>query len=137
MINTRLAIGIHILSLVALSSDAETLNSEWIAGSIQTNPVVVRRMTSQLKKAGLLKAARGNRGLMLTGTPEDISFLQILRAVDPENTLFAVHQHANMNCVVGRHIESTLSSIYQDIQQTTENDLAKRTLKQVLDQLQR
>ncbi|WP_019244339.1 MULTISPECIES: Rrf2 family transcriptional regulator [Bacillus] len=134
MVNTRLAIGIHILSVVALSNDAEKLNSEWIASSIQTNPVVVRRMISALKKAGLLRAVHGNRGLALNKSPEDISFLDILRAVDPKNTLFSVHQNTNMNCIVGRQIESTLGTMFQHIQQNTENDLAKQSLKQVLNQ---
>ena len=135
LVNTRLAIGIHILSIVALSNEPERLNSEWIAGSIQTNPVVVRRMTSALKKAGLVKAVSGNRGLKLTKSPETITFLDILRAVDPQNELFAVHQNTNLDCVVGRNIESTLAGMFGDVQQNTENCLVAQNLQQVINQL--
>jgi DNA-binding IscR family transcriptional regulator len=135
VINTRLAFGIHILSVVALSRDNDKLNSEYIASSVQTNPVVIRRMTSGLKKANLLKASHGNRGLVLTREPKDITFLDILLAVDPDNTLFSVHHDTNIDCIVGRNIESTLVTMFKDIQQNTELDLAQRTLQQVLDQL--
>lgn len=135
VINTRLAFGIHILSIVALSKDSDRLNSEFIASSIQTNPVVIRRMTSALKKANILKASHGNRGLVLIREPKDITFLDILFAVDPDNTLFSVHHDTNIDCMVGRRIESTLATMFKDIQQNTELDLAHRTLQQVLDQL--
>lgn len=135
MINTRLSFGIHILSLVALSKDNETLSSEYIASSVKTNPVVIRRMTSALKKANLVKSAHGNRGLVLTREPKDITFLDILLAVDPNNHLFSVHNNSNIECIVGRNIEATLTTMFFDFQQTAERDLAERTLQQVLDQL--
>ncbi|BCT29808.1 hypothetical protein BVAD3_34820 [Bacillus velezensis] len=49
MINSRLAVAIHILSLI---STDERASSDMIAGSVNTNPVVVRRTISQLKKSG-------------------------------------------------------------------------------------
>ncbi|MBM7609928.1 DNA-binding IscR family transcriptional regulator [Lysinibacillus composti] len=136
MINTRLSMGIHILSLVALSNDPENLNSEWIATSINTNPVVVRRLTSSLKKANLVKAYVGNRGLQLMKEPEDISLLEILKAVDPNNHLFHIHQNSNIQCTVGRNIESTLGSIFNDIQKETEWKLANLKLDDVMRDLE-
>ena len=47
MVNTRLSVAIHILSLIAANPRE---SSEMIAGSVNTNPVVIRRMISQLKK---------------------------------------------------------------------------------------
>ncbi|MCY9431975.1 Rrf2 family transcriptional regulator, partial [Bacillus spizizenii] len=46
MINSRLSVAIHILSLISMD---EKESSETIAGSVNTNPVVVRRMISMLK----------------------------------------------------------------------------------------
>ncbi|MGE7667811.1 Rrf2 family transcriptional regulator [Ureibacillus composti] len=136
MINTRLSMGIHILSLVALSNEPESLNSEWIATSINTNPVVVRRLTSSLKKANLVKAYIGNRGLQLMKEAKDISLLEVLKAVDPTNHLFHIHQNSNIQCTVGRNIESTLGTIFSDIQKETEWKLANLTLDDVMRDLE-
>lgn len=135
MINTRLSMSIHILSLVALASEPDKLNSEWIAGSINTNPVVVRRLMSALKKANLVKAYHGNKGLQLIKDPADITFFDILKAVDPENKLFNVHQNANIQCKVGRQIELALVPFFDDIQKETEKKLQNQTLQQVIDQM--
>ncbi len=62
MINSRLAVAIHILSLI---SKDERASSDMIAGSVNTNPVVVRRTISQLKKAGILTSRAGVPGASL------------------------------------------------------------------------
>ena len=50
MVNSRYSVAIHILSLIATTSDKSQLTSDFIAGSVNTNPVVVRRMIGVLKK---------------------------------------------------------------------------------------
>ncbi len=135
MVNTRLAIGIHILSFVQCSNNFDALNSEIVADSIQTNPVVVRRMTSALKKAGLLKSVKGNRGLILTKEPKDISFLEILKAVDPSNELFIVHQNPNPACLLGQNLVCVLACMFDEIQKNTEQELSKQNIQQVLDRI--
>ncbi|PKG22330.1 Rrf2 family transcriptional regulator [Niallia nealsonii] len=134
MVNNRLAVGIHILSIVALSKDAEQVTSEMIAGSINTNPVVVRRMCGFLKKANLIKPKHKNRGLMLVKKPAEINLLEILRAVDPENELFSIHSGTNSACDVGRNIESALKTVFEEVQEESERALASKTLQQVIGQ---
>lgn len=58
MINSRLAVAIHILSLISMD---EKTSSEIIADSVNTNPVVVRRMISLLKKLIFSHHAQGCR----------------------------------------------------------------------------
>lgn len=50
MVNSRVSVAIHILSLIATTNDSNQLTSEWIASSVNTNPVVIRRISSQLKR---------------------------------------------------------------------------------------
>ena len=97
MVNTRLSVAIHILSLIAANPRE---SSEMIAGSVNTNPVVIRRMISQLKKGGILTSRPGVAGATLKRDPEDISLLDIYRAVQPQEELFAIHDKPNPNCPV-------------------------------------
>lgn len=59
-ISSRFSIAIHILSLLSTAKDAHC-SSEWITGSVGTNPVIIRKILGQLKKAGLagVRARKG------------------------------------------------------------------------------
>ncbi|MEC1259290.1 Rrf2 family transcriptional regulator [Bacillus swezeyi] len=132
MVNTRLSVAIHILSLIA-SNPRES--SEMIAGSVNTNPVVIRRMISQLKKADILTSRPGVAGASLKRDPADISLLDIYRAVQQQEELFAIHEKPNLNCPVGKQIQSTLDQTFLSVQQAMERELASKSLKDVLTHL--
>ncbi|WP_195536806.1 Rrf2 family transcriptional regulator [Bacillus paralicheniformis] len=132
MVNTRLSVAIHILSLIAANPRE---SSEMIAGSVNTNPVVIRRMISQLKKGGILTSRPGVAGATLKRDPEDISLLDIYRVVQPQEELFAIHDKPNPNCPVGRQIQTTLDQTFHSVQQAMENELASKSLKDVLTHL--
>jgi DNA-binding IclR family transcriptional regulator len=51
--NSRFAVAVHVLSLMAWS-DEEPLKSEQVAESVNTHPVVIRRMLVDLAQAGLV-----------------------------------------------------------------------------------
>ena len=55
---TRFTVALHILTLLALSPD-QALTSEYIAGSVDTNPVVIRRLPGLLKGAGFVHPQGG------------------------------------------------------------------------------
>ena len=136
MKNTRLSMAVHILSMVATAEDPMSLTSEWMAGSINTNAVVVRRLVSALKQAGLVAAVQTNRGLRLCKSARDISFWEVLQAVDPEHELFAIHAHSNVQCDIGSQIETVLSHVYAGLEQEWRTQLQAQTLQAALDQLQ-
>lgn len=132
-INTRFAVGIHIMTLLEANKD-EKCTSEWIAGSVNTNPVVIRRITGMLHKAGLVEVRPGVAGAKLARSAEEITLLDIYRAVQaaPENALFGVHEQPNPECPVGRNIQQTIIPIFAEAQQALENVLARTTLTQVM-----
>lgn len=134
MINSRLAVAIHILVLIA-SNSRETASSEWIAGSVNTNPVVVRRIIGMLKKAGLLEAGAGKIGAELTKKPEDISLLEIFKAVEPKDELFAIHNKPNPDCPVGKNIQTTLDTSFERVQSAMEQELENQSLKDIMSHL--
>ncbi|WKT79068.1 Rrf2 family transcriptional regulator [Lysinibacillus fusiformis] len=135
MVNSRFSVAIHILSLIATTSDKSLLTSDFIAGSVNTNPVVVRRMIGVLKKAGLLLSHSGVAGYELLVEPKNLTLLAIYQAIDGPEQLFAIHDEPNPACAVGREIQHTLEDVYTSIWQAMKARLQAQTLQDVLDQL--
>ncbi|WP_409345667.1 Rrf2 family transcriptional regulator [Paenibacillus sp. MBLB4367] len=134
MMNSRLAVAIHILSLLA-SNPRDVATSEWIAGSVNTNPVVIRRITGMLKQAGLLRTQVGVPGAELTRAPSDISLLEVYRAVQPKDELFAIHEQPNPACPVGKNIQSALDNVFDDARKAMEDQLAATSVQDILSRL--
>lgn len=131
-ISTRFSIAVHSLVLIAVTPSDCT--SDLIAGSVNTNPVIVRRILGMLKKAGLVAIRPGVGGATLRKGPEEISLLDIYRAVEAteEVGLFRLHEEPNPQCPVGRGIESVLRTELTEAQRALENRLAQVTLGQLL-----
>ncbi|MFS0780587.1 Rrf2 family transcriptional regulator [Bacillus sp. 1P06AnD] len=135
MVNTRFSVAIHILALIA-SNPAQQMSSEFIAGSVNTNPVVIRRTSSLLKKAGLLSSRAGVTGFKLSKEPSEITLLDIYEAVSSNEEFFSIHKGPNPNCEVGKNIQSTLHETFSKIDQTVKGKLAELTLVDILSGLQ-
>ena len=130
-ISSRFAVGVHILTLLA-QSRGKPLTSEWIAGSVSTNPAVVRRLLGMLAKAGLTSSQLGTGGgALLARSPEAITLLDVYHAVD-EGSLFALHhEQPNPACPVGRNIQASLLGTMTRAQRALENELASQTIADV------
>ncbi|MDX8046410.1 Rrf2 family transcriptional regulator [Gracilibacillus sp. S3-1-1] len=134
MINTRFSVAIHILSLIASEAN-RVATSDIIAGSVNTNPVVIRRIGSLLKKAQLIQGGPGVAGYSLVKQPEEITLLDIYKAVTDEKELFAIHEKPNPNCDVGKSIQTALDISLTRAQLAMEQELAKQTLQDIIEHL--
>lgn len=130
-IATRFSIAVHILSLLGTDLPQEP-TSEFLAGSIGVNPVVVRNVIGMLKRAGLVLASQGRAGASLAKPLEEVSLLDVYRAVEVGDDLFAIHGNPHPECPVGRNIQGALDSVFTDAQRALENRLAATTLRDVL-----
>ena len=130
--NSRFAIAVHILTMMAWAGD-EPVKSEQVACSVNTNPVVIRRILCALAKAGLVVSQTGAAGgTRLARKPGQITLLDIYRAVDAGD-LFSLHrQPPNDECPVGMNIETVLEDILSEVGQSIERVLAKITIEKVL-----
>lgn len=137
-ISSRFSIGVHILSLLAINPH-EHNTSEWIAGSVGTNPVVIRRVLGQLKKAGLANVKAGSGGATLARDLDGITLLDVYRAVEvvDEGELFHVHEQPNPSCAVGANIEGVLRLMLVKAQEAMEGVLAAVTLAELVHVLAR
>ncbi|NRT17673.1 DNA-binding IscR family transcriptional regulator [Hymenobacter sp. 9A] len=124
----------HVLALLAGQKPAALLSSERMAGSVGTNPVVVRRILGQLKRAGLVEVRPASGGTFLRPAPAGVSLLDVYRAVEvvAEGKLFHVHGHPSPKCLVGRNIQGALEATLARAQAALEAELAGVTLAQVV-----
>ncbi|WP_164667361.1 Rrf2 family transcriptional regulator [Virgibacillus doumboii] len=135
MKNSRFAVAVHILALTS-HNPREQLTSDFIANSVNTNPVVIRRISGKLKKAGLLTSHAGIPGVAVTKESSDISLLDIYKAVQEDNeATFTMHENPNPDCAVGRNIQAVLDNKFDRAQKAMENELAAQTLQDVLHDL--
>ncbi|SNT37699.1 Rrf2 family transcriptional regulator [Actinacidiphila glaucinigra] len=133
--NSRLTIAVHVLTWMALDrrDDGPAATSERIAGSVNTNAVVIRRCLGDLRRAGLVESRRGaGAGWSLVREPAAITLLDVYGAVE-EGTLFRLHPAApNADCPVGHGIGPALRQVYDGLRHGVERELAATTIADVL-----
>lgn len=130
----RFAAGVHIMALLTLS--AVPLSSSYIAGSVNTNPAMIRRILGLLGKAGLTTSAMGSQGgTMLAKPATEISLLDIYRAVE-EPGILALHANApNPACPVGKSITAVLEGVITRAENAMESVIAATTMQDIVQSL--
>jgi len=136
-VSTRFTVALHILTLLA-STPGEALTSEYIAGSVNTNPVVVRRLLGTLRRVGIVSSQPGNGGgWELAKNPQKLTLRDVRRAVQ-EGSPFTMHnQEPNQKCPVGRNIQQALGPVYDRAERVMEEDLSQTTIQSLLHSVQR
>lgn len=132
-ISSRFTMAIHMFALVDVFSREMKVTSDFMAGSIGTNPVVVRKLLQQLKAAGLVDVARGTGGVAIARPLSNITLLDIYKAVEctPESELFHFHENPNSMCPVGRNIHAVLDPKLEAAQKAFETSLSTTTLADI------
>ncbi len=129
--NSQFAMAVHILTMLAASRD-KNLNSSYLAASVNTNAVVIRRLLANLGQSGLVISQTGaNGGTRLTRCPNEIKLSDVYKAVDC-GEVFALHgKEPNRDCPVGRNIESVLCNLQKEIDKGVYEKLSQYTLADV------
>ncbi|MFC6201041.1 Rrf2 family transcriptional regulator [Lactiplantibacillus nangangensis] len=133
-VSTRFSDSIHLLAFLKVYA-GERLTSDLIASSIETSPVVVRRLMGKLRHAGLIATTPGTAQPVLAKPLSDISLLTVFYAVEGDKSLFSVDPKTNPDCIVGGNIQNVLQQYYQDAQTAAEARLAKTSLQDIVDNL--
>lgn len=130
-ITSRFTVALHIFTCVEVFRDEYKVTSDFLAGSITTNPVIIRKILTQLKNAGLIEVARGTGGITVTRPLSEITFFDVYQAIEPvENgDLFHFHENPNPECPVGRNIHALLDQKLQAIQGAMEDEMKRYTIE--------
>ena len=137
-ISSRFTIALHIFACVEVFKDEYRITSDFLAGSINTNPVIIRKILTKLKSAGLIIVARGTGGIEVTKPLKEITFYDVYVAIEPleNNELFNFHKNPNPKCPVGKNIHKLLDSKLETIQKTMEDEMKKYTLEGLKNEMQ-
>ena len=138
-ITSRFTVAVHTLLVIDHFGKTNKVTSDFIAASVQVNPVVIRRALLSLKAAGLVDVKAGSGGASIVKDLKDITLYDVYRAVDAvENShggLFHFHENPNPDCPVGRSIHRVLDGHLADAQRAMENELKKVTLQDLTHEL--
>ncbi len=127
--SSRFPAATHILTALHWNED-ELLSSEQLAVTVNTNPVVIRRVLGMLSKAGLVTTLPGARGgSKLARSPQQITLLAVYQAVE-DTSLFRLHCPST-TCPLGGVMETILAPIYGQAEQAMEQVLEGVTLAQI------
>lgn len=136
MNNTRFATAVHIMTLLA-KSPQEWLTSDWMAGSINVNPVIIRKEISVLREAGLIISRQGKEGgSQLAKNAEMITISEIYKAVKNTEVLGKKNQNPNPTCSVGKEINNHLNTLFEETDQLVVNFLGDKSLQEFTDQFE-
>jgi len=134
--SSRTTIAVHILLCTVLFEKDYKITSDFLAGSVNVNPVIIRKTLSQLKKAGLLNVPAGTGGATLAKEPTDITLLDVFCAVENEDEeLFHFHERPNPACPVGRNVHRVRDPRLEASKKALEDSLRATTLQDMLDDL--
>ena len=130
--SSRFAVAVHVLTLMAWS-DEESLKSDQMAVSVNTNPVVVRRMLCELAEGKLVVSQTGSTGgSRLARSPEQITLLDVYRSVESVD-VFSLHpKHPSQRCPVGSSIGTVLEEVRAEVDSAIEGVLARITIEDVV-----
>jgi len=134
MSNTRFATAIHIMTLLT-QFPQEWLTSDWIAGSVNVNAVIVRKELGELRKAGLITSKLGkDGGTKLSKSADQIKISEIYAAVKNNEVLGKRNQNPNPACPVGKEINSHLSMLFDQTDALVKDFLGDKSLQEFADQ---
>ena len=135
-ITSRFTVAVHMLLAIHTFEGSDKTTSEFLAASVNVNPVVIRRILQSLKAAGMVEVRAGSGGAHIAKPLEDITLYDVYRAVDcVEGELFHFHEHPNPDCPVGRNVHALLDGRLAAAQTAMENELRRTTLKDLADEL--
>ena len=126
---------VHVLTVLAYK-EGDRVTSAFLAGSVNTNPVIVRRLLLALQRARLVETGKGaGSGSRLSRSPARINLAEIYRAVEDCEPFATPSKKPNAACPVGHCIQAELERIFASAQMALEKDLEKSTLAGLIDQV--
>jgi Rrf2 family protein len=129
--NSEFAIAVH--ALVFLNHEQESLSSEQIAENVCTHPVRIRKVLSQLKKAGFVATKEGNHGgYSFAGDPKQITLDRVCRIL--RDTPVEVKQSTgdvDMDCQIASGMAAVMDRIYEKMNERCYDELSHITIDDI------
>lgn len=133
--SSRFVVAIHVLCILAKNAGKGPVCSNQIACSVDTNPVVIRRLMSELEKAKLVLSTAGRAGgFSLNRTACDVSLADIYEAVE-SSTVFRTHKlDPNSVCPIGAQMFEALMPKLRGAEKAMTASLQQTKLSEIVTQ---
>ena len=128
---------VHVLTVLAYK-EGDRVTSSLLASSVNTNPVIIRRLLLELQRARLIETRKGaGAGSRLSRSPRRIHLAEVFRAVEEQEPFSKPARRPNSDCPVGHCIQRTLDTVFASARSAMEHDLEKTTLADLIDSVHR
>lgn len=133
-ISSRFTIAIHVLVCIVTFKNDYKVTSEFLASSVNVNPVVIRRLLQQLKRAGIIHVKRGSGGTDIEKPLNEITLFDVYNAVEcvEDGTLFHFHENPSQLCPVGKNIHAILDGRLEKIQKAMEMEMKSISILDIM-----
>lgn len=123
---------VHVLAVLAYK-EGDRVTSAGLAGSVNTHPVIIRRLLLALQRARLVDTCKGaGAGSRLSRSPRRINLAEVYRAVEPAEPFASPARKPNAACPVGHCIREALDRVFASAESALERDLEKTSLADLL-----
>jgi Rrf2 family protein len=123
---------VHVLAVLAYK-DGDRAPSALLAASVNTNPVIIRRLLLVLQEARLVETRKGpGLGSRLSRSAARISLAEIYRAVEGGEFFTLPGRKPNHKCAVGHGIGTALEKVFASAREALERDLSRTTLAELV-----
>jgi Rrf2 family protein len=128
---------VHVLTVLAYK-EGDRITSSYLADSVNTNPVIIRRLLSTLQKAKLVDTRKGaGSGSRLERAPSRISLAEVYKAVEEEDPFTMPRQKPNEQCPVGQCIQDELEKVFASAESAMIQQLGRTTVADIIDSVRR
>ena len=133
-ISSRFTIAIHVLVCIETFKNDYKVTSEFLASSVNVNPVVIRRLLQQLKRAGIIHVKRGSGGTDIEKPLNEITLFDVYNAVEcvEDGELFHFHENPSQLCPVGKNIHAILDVRLEEIQKAMEKEMKSISIQDIM-----
>jgi len=134
-ITSRFTLAIQTLLVIACFSEKTKVTSTFLSNSTNSNPVIIRRILGQLKKAGLVEIKAGVGGSYIKKPLDEITLFDVFNAVNAADyEIFSFHDNPECNCPVGKNIHTILDSHLLQIQEVMNHQMKSTSLATLLEE---
>ena len=123
---------VHVLAVLAYKQ-GDRVTSSYLAASVNTNPVIIRRLLLTLQKAKLVDTSKGaGSGSRLDRSPARISLAEVYNAVEEEDAFTMPRREPNKRCPVGQCIQDELERVFSSAENAMLEQLGRKRVADIV-----
>ena len=131
--SSRFIVAVHLLAVLAVRGKVKSNDMAW---SVNTNPVVIRRILGALREAGLVHSQTGpNGGSTLARPADQITLANVYDAVEGGQLFHPLYSNPAEACPIGSNIEDCMATVFEETQAAVSDTLSTKTIAQIADDI--